>query len=1104
MTALDQLLRDLGTEILYSGVTGGLPIHSAKERLQEIIPLISEGQASIAEAKAARDNAAVQELNRAVAELEADRDAQLIVIGRAALAARRGNPATLDRIDRLQGATVQSGSSSRVTKVVLGTVAMITAGLLIVAGVWYFGGTRRPSAPGDAPAPLANRFNAAELETRSPPSITEDATLSEAKKAANGPDDSAPATSMKGPVNASPTDEPDDYVNFLPLATAPLTWDSGLLTSELRPAGEIDRRRGAPLPQLSVASGNLVMAVVGREGRLWNLTERKEVLRYEAAGTFWGRIRFALSPDGKLLAAIRSSAGGGIARSDVRVYDLQQRRWIWKLSGDENTMPVGLGDLSFSSDGGKLIGTGEVGKGAPVYVWDAATGREILALPKDSPLQRVQGQLTERDTRNWLQLRNRNGTECVLYDLRTGKLAHTLPIGAEEVRGFSADGKLVVIQAGRDVQCLDLTSSPARTVWTVSGRRASLILPLSNQVLITGGDSLQGDFAHDLLTGAEQYRWRQSAAGFSTAPGTADGQILVLGSGLHDARSGTLLASLPIDHGNEFNTPYLISTQVTANEHIVSLERNGRVAVWNPSAIVGRDLVRAPTAVWKLNDSVTRVAASPDGQRVAILAERGPLRVFAGATAAEFPWSVPIENHSPAPRFIAEGQRIVGMKAREPAAPALPIVWNSATGQSVTTLFSPGDSPRDRADLLACSPDGRTVALRVAQDSNTRLRFLRTETAETVSEVDWPASALATGQFTTDGSRFSLATANGAIIHDVTTGDTTATISFSSDPEPTGAPSPASSFPILAPDGLTLLRLFGRSDLARKPVGGTVEVWDVATRRRVRTLNLGMPVSDAFFLEDGQTVASTTGRDIRLWDLTTGALRGVLIGHDHNIQSLDYAPRSRTFVSAGHDATVCFWNRDALPAWQPESMPSPVLLANRPAAQPLFPPRGITPPLPPTGSPAPTSPSKPTAKELTPDQVAARKMLLDKFAEDTLLRGEWSIGKYSGRFSLRVTRPADENLTITAEAFDPSKSKETKDYVGQLEYDDVTESWLLVWQAVAESGLRRNPSRLPATTNLLLFGDQRTIRLKLVNGEWLGKDSSEVSFRFKVVDIKIR
>lgn len=1103
MNALDQLLRDLGTELLYSGLTGGLPVQPANQRLQEIVPLISQGQASVAEALAARDTVAVQELRRAVAELEAQRDAELIVIGKAALAARRGNPATLAKIDRLQDSTANSGSLSTPLIVVAGTAALVVVGLLVAAGIWYGLGSRDQAAPKVDPAALADRFDKSELDKKS------NATKANTAKA-NGVSSAATDTielppEVKQQIQKDLEDEPDDFVAFLPTATEPVKWQTGLFAGELRPAGEIDRRRGVPLPQLSVAAGDIVMAVVGKEGRVWSLADGKEQLRFEIAGKFWGLVKFALSPDGKLLAAVRASTGGGAAKSRVRVFDIRQRKLVWNIAGD---LPMGIGEPSFSGDSGRLICGGDPSNVSPVRVLEATSGREVLVLPKDHPVQRIYSGLTERDTRQWLLLRNVNGTECELYDLRTGVLAHKLPMSAEQVKGFSADGSLAIVETGRDVSCLELTTTPPRTAWTVSSRRASLLVAQTNQVLMWGGSGESGgDSVHDLKTGAELYRLRQSAAFFQGAESTADGRVLIIkGGGIHDIASGTQLGYLPINLGNEMGNPYLLRTAFTSSDRIVSLEWNGRVAVWSPDAFRTPGLLKQPSSVWKLNDAITNVAISPDGQRVAAVTQQGPLRVFAGATATEFPMSIRIEKPSAVLRFVADGQRILGMKPLDSVAatPSSPAVWESLTGRLVPEILPAATSQRTRIDLWACSPDGLTAAVRVAEAAP-RLRFCRTETGETISEVGWPAMALWGAQFSADGRRFALGTGNGATIHDVATGTILSTIVFTQDPTPTGEPGPTSSYPILTPDGLTLLRVFGRSlhghsENVRKPVGGTVEVWDIATQRRVRTISLGVPVSDVVFLDDGRTVGSVQekGRDIRLWDLSTGALRGLLVGHDGAIQSLDYASKSKTLVSGGSDSTLCFWKIDDLSTWEPDSAPQPVLLAGLPTRPPLTPPmRGNTPPSNLNGGT--TTPAKPVAVELTPEQIAARKLLLEQFTEGTLLRGDWSYAKFSGRFSLRVTKTPGDDLQIAAEAFDPSKARDTKSYIGRLELDEASGNWELVWNAVAESGLRRGPLRIPATSNLLLFGDKRTIRLRQIEDDWQGLDSSEVMFRFKVI-----
>ncbi|WP_437849783.1 SIR2 family protein [Sorangium sp. So ce363] len=72
------------------------------------------------------------------------------------------------------------------------------------------------------------------------------------------------------------------------------------------------------------------------------------------------------------------------------------------------------------------------------------------------------------------------------------------------------------------------------------------------------------------------------------------------------------------------------------------------------------------------------------------------------------------------------------------------------------------------------------------------------------------------------------------------------------------------------------------------------------------------PVSDGHavaFSPDGVFLASGhTNGSIRIWDLATGVLRVVLVGHEGNIRSLSWSADSGTLASGSGDATVRLWD----------------------------------------------------------------------------------------------------------------------------------------------------------------------------------------------------
>ena len=99
---------------------------------------------------------------------------------------------------------------------------------------------------------------------------------------------------------------------------------------------------------------------------------------------------------------------------------------------------------------------------------------------------------------------------------------------------------------------------------------------------------------------------------------------------------------------------------------------------------------------------------------------------------------------------------------------------------------------------------------------------------------------------------------------------------------------------------------------------GTLNVWDIDTRRHLRTIIGQGYVSSVAFSPDGKNVISGSDRTIRFWDVDTGQHLRALIGHTSSVISVVFSPDGKTIASGSIDGTVLLW--DVTPSQLPEDI----------------------------------------------------------------------------------------------------------------------------------------------------------------------------------------
>jgi WD40 repeat protein len=89
--------------------------------------------------------------------------------------------------------------------------------------------------------------------------------------------------------------------------------------------------------------------------------------------------------------------------------------------------------------------------------------------------------------------------------------------------------------------------------------------------------------------------------------------------------------------------------------------------------------------------------------------------------------------------------------------------------------------------------------------------------------------------------------------------------------------------------------------------GGTVRIWDIASRREVAKISSGYR---ALFSPDGRLLAAGAGGTVRLWDVATWQHVATLRSRTDEVLSLAFAPDSRTLAVGEAEGILRLWDVD--------------------------------------------------------------------------------------------------------------------------------------------------------------------------------------------------
>ena len=616
--------------------------------------------------------------------------------------------------------------------------------------------------------------------------------------------------------------------------------------------------------------------------KLWDVATHENIATLEGHTDYVSSVSF--SPDGTTLAS-------GSSDGTVKLWDVATRTNIATLEGHTDY----VSSVSFSPDGTTLASASDDGI---IKLWDVETHENIATLQGHgdygpgvsfSALFSPDGTLLA----SWGGF----GGEVELWDVATHENIATLHTGWVSYVAFSPDGKTLASGPGELWDVAEELRTRPNTLVKISGdeQQGTPGAALAHPLVVEVRDQYDNPLPDAQVTFTVTDGGGQLSEQFTVEHATTDanGQAeltltLALNPGTNTVEV-TIAGHEPVTFNAE---GILILVKISGDDQQGTF---GSILA-NPLVVEVRDRDNNPFLGAQVTFTVTGYG------------DEGTVTYGEGRLSGQFTVEhVTTDANGRAERTFTLGPNLVINIIEVTIAGHEPVTFH-AVGNSpyqIATLEGHGDSVR----AVSFSPDGTLLASGGGEgfQEDGTVKLWDVATKQNIATLEGHTAGVFSVSFSPDGSTLASGSGDGTVkLWDVATKQNIATFKHAVGEVASVAFSPDGT--LLASASLSFSFFDANLD------DGTVELWDVATKQNIATLQViatSVAFSSVAFSPDGTQLASgTLDGTVELWDVATKQNIATLQGHTYWVWSVAFSPDGKTLASGalGEAATTKLWN----------------------------------------------------------------------------------------------------------------------------------------------------------------------------------------------------